>query len=177
MIERQYWGGDNEDDDDDEIENPSVENHLSDDNDDGNGHDHDEFPGEDSFQRPQEQDWNDELDRQLEEMMEEMRHEMDHEIQQSIDDAFNAQFENYLNEYFDKAEPKQQQREYHPQEQERDKSFILPVVVFPMDSIANNSQGKTHTPLMKTTTTKTTVADINAQIQLVINQYKATCIG
>ena len=160
MIDGQSWRGD-DDDGDDEVDNPGLENHFSDDD--------DEDEDVDLFQQQE-----DELDGQLEQIMEEMRRDMDHEIQQSIDDQLNEQYENYLNDYFEKAE----QHHHHQQQPQKggqvqhDTSLVPRPGVYRMNSMANDPQNQRHDgPWTKTTTT---VADINAQIQLVIDQYQAT---
>ena len=168
MINDYNWRGegeDNDDDDDKEIDNPRAENHMND---------------HDSFQRQQQQDWNDELDHHWETIMnDDMRRDLDNEIQQSIDDQLNAQYENYLNDYFAKAQQQQQQEQEQRKRQQQqpldnDVSFTS-LLVLPKDSVANHSQDMCEASF--TTKTTTTIADINAQIQLVIDQYQSTKPG
>ena len=122
----------------------------------------DESSDQDSFQRGLDA----ELDRELEQMIRQTSREIDDEIQQQIDDQLNAQFDDYMEDYFRMAQQEEELKRTQPvmdlskESKAAFKAYDIPVM----------SAIDCHDSLKGTTT----ITNLNAQIQQVIDQYKAT---
>lgn len=110
--------------------------------------------GDRSFNR----ELDEELDLQLDEMMQENSREIDLEIQQHLDQQVDAQFDNYMHKYFAR-----EQEKYESELAQRQVS----APAFPSVPKGNKSDEPS-------TMKKEQPIDLSAQIQKVIDQYKAT---
>ena len=132
-------------------ENDDSESSMDETEDHDEDHDGNSLSDDDSIQR----ELSEELDRQMEEMIDDTRRQIEDELQRQIDDQLREDYDKQMEEYFFKQEQEEQLQEWLQQNLE--------------------TKEPPKTTITKTTIEdETTVADINSQIEQVIDQYRKT---
>lgn len=132
-------------------ENDDSESSIDETEDHDEDHDGNSLSDDDSIQR----ELSEELDRQMEEMIDDTRRQIEDELQRQIDDQLREDYDKQMEEYFFKQEQEEQLQEWLQQNLE--------------------TKEPPKTTITKTTIEdETTVADINSQIEQVIDQYRKT---